>query len=215
VAHSPQPPDSTDTPSAAQRLRDARQRALPRSHEVSPAASPAESDDSLDASSLPDLQDVALSPPLCPGCGYNLSGTLEDPSRICPECGRAWTVDELARQRLALHSLQKSALEWIIWALAPGIIFPVLALIDFILAGTSTIPGVAVTILWTSLVLILLGRWVATWWRDLDQILLMNRWSDSNRKLGRVAGVALLLLANLAEALLLIVAASQVLTRFW
>lgn len=202
-------------PSAAQRLRDARQRALPHWREVLPVAPPAESDDSLDSPSPSDFQDVSPSPPLCPGCGYNLSGTLEDPSRICPECGRAWTVDELARQRIARHAIRKSPLEWLVWALAPGVVFPLLAVIDFVLAGTSTIPGVAVTILWTSLLLVLLGRWVITWWRDLDQILLMNRWSDSKRKLGRVAGAALLLLVNFVEALLLIVAASQVLIRIW
>lgn len=36
--------------------------------------------------------------PTCPGCGYDLSGTLEAPQQRCPECGRAWTVDELALQ---------------------------------------------------------------------------------------------------------------------
>lgn len=215
MSHSSRQPNPPDLTSAAQRLRDARQRALPRWRQPLPPDSSAGADDLHDSPVPPDFVEVAPSPPLCPGCGYNLSGTLEDPSRICPECGRAWTVDELARQRIALHAIRKSPLEWLIWALAPGVLFPVLALIDFVLAGTSTIPGVAVTILWTSLLLVLLGRWVVTWWRDLDQTLLINRWGDSQRNAGRAAGALLLLLVNFVEAVLLIVVASQVLIRIW
>lgn len=39
--------------------------------------------------------------PACPGCGYDLAGTLELEPRRCPECGREWTLDELALQHLA------------------------------------------------------------------------------------------------------------------
>jgi hypothetical protein len=35
--------------------------------------------------------------PLCPGCGYDLVGTVAEDRRVCPECGRAFTRDELRR----------------------------------------------------------------------------------------------------------------------
>jgi len=35
--------------------------------------------------------------PLCPDCGYDLVGSVRSGGRICPECGCAFTIGELAR----------------------------------------------------------------------------------------------------------------------
>jgi len=39
--------------------------------------------------------------PRCPGCGYDLAGLIEADDQRCPECGRAWGIDELAAQHAA------------------------------------------------------------------------------------------------------------------
>jgi len=38
--------------------------------------------------------------PCCPECGHDLSGTIEGGGRSCPECGRAFEVNELPRRGL-------------------------------------------------------------------------------------------------------------------
>jgi len=37
--------------------------------------------------------------PLCPGCGYDLSATVDAGHRICPECGYEFELRELDRER--------------------------------------------------------------------------------------------------------------------
>lgn len=59
-------------------------------------------DDTNEGHDLPATPAIADAPihPTCPGCGYDLSGTLESPDQRCPECGRTWTVEELALQHI-------------------------------------------------------------------------------------------------------------------
>ena len=37
--------------------------------------------------------------PCCPDCGYDLLGTVDAGGRVCPECGEAFTLAELAEGR--------------------------------------------------------------------------------------------------------------------
>jgi hypothetical protein len=48
------------------------------------------------------VQDRTTKPPrhpLCPGCGYDLSATVDAGHRICPECGCAFELHELDHER--------------------------------------------------------------------------------------------------------------------
>ena len=59
-----------------------------------------ERDEEDDIEPPPRVGEEAVNPS-CPGCGYDLAGTLERTPQRCPECGREWTLEELALQHLA------------------------------------------------------------------------------------------------------------------
>ncbi len=85
-------------------------------------------DDSADES--PNLADAPVQP-TCPGCGYDLSGTLEAPEQRCPECGRAWTIEELALQH-ARRIANVRTPNRIVAAVGPGLSIGGLLLIGLI-----------------------------------------------------------------------------------
>lgn len=145
------------------------------------------------------LASLSLGFPLCPNCGYDLSGTLERPDRICPECGRPWTIDELALQRMTAIQWRRSAADWLIWALAPGIVLPVAVFVGLILAGVSGMLGILITCTWVLLLLVILIRWVQVWTRDILHVLLSRRWSIRSRWVGTIGVICILFLINSAE----------------
>ncbi len=70
--------------------------------------------------------------PRCPKCNYDLTGHIENESAPCPECGHAWTVDELALQHvIRLH--RRSGLLRMFWIISPGPIAVFVLLISFML----------------------------------------------------------------------------------
>jgi len=60
-------------------------------------------------------------PPLCIGCGYNLTGVV---SARCPECGRPFSLDEINRKaaelRAQLHELE-GLNEWVMFGLVTAL----------------------------------------------------------------------------------------------
>ncbi len=66
--------------------------------------------------------------PTCPGCGYDLAGTLELQPPRCPECGREWTLEELALQHLARSGPADARLR-LAAVIGPGLVVSLLLLI--------------------------------------------------------------------------------------
>ena len=55
----------------------------------------------------------------CPRCNYDLSGILESEAHRCPECGREWTIEELAHQYAAQAMQRRGVGRWL-WVMLPG-----------------------------------------------------------------------------------------------
>ncbi|MCL4196726.1 MAG: hypothetical protein KJZ69_04470 [Phycisphaerales bacterium] len=72
--------------------------------------------------------------PTCPGCGYDLAGTLERQPQRCPECGRAWTLDELALQHLARRGSDEATAR-LVTIIGPGLTAGLLLLIGLFLGS--------------------------------------------------------------------------------
>lgn len=102
--------------------------------------------------------------PRCPRCNYDLSGTLESSERRCPECGRAWTIEELAMQQVAGSATG----EWsgrLLWALAPGWVVASLVFAGFIL---QAVPILTILFLLAAAVSSIFV--VINWFRDLYRV---------------------------------------------
>lgn len=110
--------------------------------------------------SAPRFADPPLQP-TCPGCGYDLSGTLEAPEQRCPECGRAWTVEELALQHARRIADLRSPSRFVA-AVGPGLSIGGLLLIGLIFG-----PPVNWLAFPAAVVLVVLA--VVEWARDLHR----------------------------------------------
>lgn len=152
----------------------------------------------------PRLADAPVQP-TCPGCGYDLSGTLEAPEQRCPECGRAWTIEELALQ----HAQRITELRMpsrVGAAVGPG-----LSIGGLVLVGLMFGPPVNWLAFPAAAVLVVLA--IVEWARDLHR----RSFSRPRGRVGRfvyVAGMTALLVAGnvvlvaIVGLLLLVVIAS-------
>lgn len=116
--------------------------------------------------------------PTCPGCGYDLTGTLESPPQRCPECGRAWTIEELATQH-AQRLADGRAPSRLVAAVGPG-----LSIGGMLLMGLMFGPPVNWVAFPAAAVLVVLA--IVEWVRDLHR----HSYSRPRRRFGRFAYVA-------------------------
>ncbi|MCC6907759.1 MAG: hypothetical protein IT430_07450 [Phycisphaerales bacterium] len=118
--------------------------------------------------------------PICPGCGYDLSGTLESPQRRCPECGREWTIDELALQHVQQVSGRRSPNRFF-EAVSPGLTIAGLLLVGLIFGPPVT---------WLTIPVAVVLAVIATveWGRDAHRRALKQK----QNRLSRLVYVALM-----------------------
>jgi hypothetical protein len=141
-----------------------------------------EEQDEVDA---PGIADASVLP-TCPGCGYDLSGTLESPEQRCPECGRVWAVEELALQHI-VRARQPTPSNRFIGVFTPGLTVGGLLLLGLIF-------GPPVNWLTFPVAAILVVLAVVEWGRDQYRISFSMARSRLNR-FGYVAGRTMALLA--------------------
>ena len=125
--------------------------------------------------------------PMCPGCGYDLSGTLEAPEQRCPECGRVWTIEELALQH-AQRLADVRGPSCVVAAVGPG-----LSIGGLLLIGVIFGPPVNWVAFPAAAVLVVLAT--IEWARDLHR----HSFSRPRGRAGRfvyVAGMTSLLIAG-------------------
>jgi len=146
--------------------------------------------------------------PLCPSCRYDLVATVEADGRVCPECGRAFELDELIREsrpddwtvgrclrRLAVHigvrGLASFAL-WSLWVAGLGWMFDQLEaslLLGLVVAVANVIVGAVVgAVMW--------GRFYETVGADdalLVAVLIVATWAAiwlGSALIGLLGGIA-------------------------
>ena len=80
----------------------------------------------------------------CPGCGYNLTGLIEN---RCPECGKTFDPEEL-RRRIA-EGIQPITLRQAIWQLVwlPGL-FLLTQGLAFVTQGVALVIALPVGLIW-------------------------------------------------------------------
>ncbi|MFG0330920.1 MAG: hypothetical protein ACF8PN_13610 [Phycisphaerales bacterium] len=130
--------------------------------------------------------------PRCPRCNYDLSGSLESSDRRCPECGRAWTVDELALQQVA-DTVLGGWSSRLLWALGPGWAVGVLVAMGAVFQNPIVWLMVAVT------VIAVVGVVQYNWARDLYRVSFARARSSFGRYSLIAAGIFALNLINLLQ----------------
>lgn len=126
--------------------------------------------------------------PACPGCGYDLAGTLEREPRRCPECGREWTLDELALQHLARRDRTAASIRMAA-VIGPGLAIGLLLWLGLVF-------GPPITWLAWPAAGVATAFFIAEWAGDAYRLSFARARSRANRILYIASRTALLVAAN-------------------